>query len=394
MATGPIDLALEMLEKANAELQSELLSAEDARVQLAKYAKAHKLAGFGMAEISRKVSDAAAVAKASGTSMAKAKSVVATGRAMKEAPELGEALRCGEVSLDQAAEIAVAAAAAPAAVPGLIDTARDEGFHVLRDAARKAKLEAEQHHGLGERQYAARSGRSYTDELGMMNIHLRLEPHVGAPLVNRAEALAQRRHREARKTLTNGSTPTNIGDVSANTDGSSPGGTVEPFECYLADAYAEILSGSGAKGSAKRPEMVILVSHEVAKRGWDDVREGEICKIPGVGPIAPKRAKEIAQDAFLTGISFDGKDLRNIKRWTRNIPIEVRLALELGDPPRFDGVRCKRCGNRFRPEFDHRRPHAAGGEASSENLDPLCPHCHVDKTEEDRKAGRFKPPDP
>lgn len=87
-----------------------------------------------------------------------------------------------------------------------------------------------------------------------------------------------------------------------------------------------MLSGSDVKGPAKRPGMVVLVSHEVAKRGWNDVREGEVCKIPGVGPIAPERAKEIAQDAFLTGVSFDGKDLRNIKRWTRNIPVEVRLA--------------------------------------------------------------------
>lgn len=139
--------------------------------------------GFGIAEISRKVNDAATVAKVSGSSMAKAKSVVATGRAIKGSPELGEALRHGEVSLDQAAEIAVAASAAPAAVPGLIDTARDEGFHVLRDATRKAKLEAEQHHGLAQRQHAARSSRSYTDELGMVNVYLRFEPHVGAPIV-------------------------------------------------------------------------------------------------------------------------------------------------------------------------------------------------------------------
>lgn len=329
MAPGYIDIALEMLEKANAELQSDLLTAEDARRQLSKYSRAHKLAGFGMAEISRKVDDAATVAKASGTSMAKARSVVSTGRAIKDSPELGEALRHGEVSLDQAAEIALAVGAAPAAVPGLISTARDEGFHVLRDAARKAKLEAEQHHGLAERQFEARSGRSFTDELGMVNIHLRFEPHIGVPFVARAEAEAQRRHREARRAAA-GDRP------AAGMDDTGSRRQVESFERYLADAYAEMLSGSGVKGPAKRPELVVLVSHEVTKRGWRDVREGELCKIPGVGPIAPQRAKEIAQDAFLTGLLFDGKDLRNVRRWARNTPVEVRLALELGDPP---GVR-------------------------------------------------------
>ncbi|MDQ4143125.1 MAG: hypothetical protein M3198_05145, partial [Actinomycetota bacterium] len=129
----------------------------------------------------------------------------------------------------------------------------------------------------------------------------------------------------------------------------------EPFERYLADAYAALLSGVG-KGRARRPELVVLVSHQVAKRGWSDVRNGEVCKIPGVGPVSPRVAKQIAGDAFLSGVFYDGKDLRNFARWTRNIPIEVLVALELGEPPSFDGVCCIDCGNRFRTEFDHDRP--------------------------------------
>ncbi|MCA1704739.1 MAG: HNH endonuclease [Actinobacteria bacterium] len=138
----------------------------------------------------------------------------------------------------------------------------------------------------------------------------------------------------------------------------------------------------------------MLVSYEVAKRGWTDVREGEVCKIPGVGPVDPSVAKEIAQDAFLNGLFFDGKDVRNFKRWTRNTPVEVRLALELGEAPEFDGVVCVDCGNRFRTEFDHVEPHAALGPASQENLKPRCWTCHQEKTERDRKAGKLKPRDP
>lgn len=101
----------------------------------------------------------------------------------------------------------------------------------------------------------------------------------------------------------------------------------------------------------------MLVSHEIVTRGWDEVREGdgaeatgaEMCKIPGVGPVSPATAKKIAGDAFLTGLFFDGKDLRHIRRWTRNTPVEVLLALELGGPPEFDGVKCSDCGKRFEP---------------------------------------------
>ena len=153
------------------------------------------------------------------------------------------------------------------------------------------------------------------------------------------------------------------------------------------------MSGAG-KGRARRPELVVLVSHEVATRGWKDVREGEVCKIPGVGPVSPQAAREIAADAFLTGVFYDGTDLHHIRRWSRTIPVEVALALELGPPPSFEGVACVDCGNRFKTEFDHVHPRAGGGPASCDNLAPRCWTCHQEKTKRDRRAGRFRPPDP
>ena len=81
-------------------------------------------------------------------------------------------------------------------------------------------------------------------------------------------------------------------------------------------------------------------------------------------------AKEIADDAFLSGVFSDGKDLRQFRRWSRSIPVEVALALELGKPPAFDGVACVDCGNRFRPEFDHVQPRGAGGPTSNGTLRP------------------------
>src|SRR5688500_14591047 len=100
----------------------------------------------------------------------------------------------------------------------------------------------------------------------------RLEPHVGTPIVTRAEAEARRLARKA-KTAASARATGNNGDL-------------EPFERYLADAYAALLRGKG-KAPTRRPELVVLVSHEVAKRGWRDVRTGEACKILGVGPVSP-----------------------------------------------------------------------------------------------------------
>jgi len=317
--------------------------------------------------LARKVDDASELSRVTGTSMGRARDTVATGKVLGSAEELSDALQHGDISIDQAAEIAKAEESCPDAAKELLAVAQDEPFHVLRNRARKLKLEAEQRDGLAERQRATRSARSYGDELGMVHLHLTLEPHVGTPIVSRAEAEAARQARAA--------------------------GHKEPFERHLADAYAALLSGSG-KGRARRPELVVLVSYEVAKRGWTEVKEGELCKIPGVGPVSPQVAKEIAQDAFLNGVFYDGTDLRQLRRWSRSIPIEVAIALELGPPPSFDGVVCVDCGNRFRTEFDHVQPRAARGPSSHENLKPRCWGCHQTKTARDRKTGKLKPPEP
>jgi len=55
----------------------------------------------------------------------------------------------------------------------------------------------------------------------------------------------------------------------------------------------------------------MLVSHEIATRGWNEVREDEVCKFQGVGPISPAAAREIASDAFLSGLFYGGRDLRH-----------------------------------------------------------------------------------
>ena len=357
-----------MLEKSNLDLEPELMTAEDARALMEEYARAKKLAEYGETVLAQKLDDAEKLAKVSGTSVGKAKETVETAKALKSSSEVSAAFSVGSISFDQAKEIARAEVASPGSSEELLETAATESFQVLRDKARKTVLEAEQKRGLAERQKEARSARSHTDELGMVNIHLKLQPHVGTPIANRAEAEASRLFKTAKKD-----------------------GNQEPFERHLADAYAAVFSGSSVKPHSSRPELVVLVSHEVVKRGWKDVRDGEFCKIPGVGPVAPEVAKEIADDAFLTGLFYDGKDLRNIKSYTRSIPVEVLRALNLGPPPDFDGVKCDDCGKRFRPEIDHVEPHCLGGPASTTNSKPRCNACHLAKTRQDRMAGKTKP---
>ena len=298
-----LDQAIELLEKANAELEPELLDSAGARVVLDRYARARRLADYGVAAAARKVADAAVVSRATGTPMGHAKATIDLGTNLKAAPELGAALASGSVSAEQAIHIASAEASVPGVAEELVDLANSEPFHVFKDRARKLKLEAEQHNGLSARQRAARTARHYPDDLGMTHIHLTLEPLAATPIVNRAEADAERLYKAARKS-----------------------GQTEAFEAYLADAFAAMLSGTG-KGRASRPELVVLVDYETIRNGWK-LTPGGISKIPGVGPIAPQDAKELAQDALINAVLVDGTDLRHFKRFSRHVPPEIKVALD------------------------------------------------------------------
>jgi hypothetical protein len=190
MEVAAIDEAIELLEKANADLGPDLLSVPAARERLKAYVRAQRLAAFGVAALARKLDDTSELARVTGTSVGRAKETVATGRVLRSSDDLSDALRHGDISLDQAAEIAKAEESSPGAAPELLAVAQEESFNVLKEKARKAKLEAEQHRDLARRQRAARSARSCSDELGMVTIHLVFEPHVGTPIVARAEAEA------------------------------------------------------------------------------------------------------------------------------------------------------------------------------------------------------------
>ncbi|MGH2789812.1 MAG: hypothetical protein ACRDJ0_02350, partial [Actinomycetota bacterium] len=163
MEFSHVDEANELLEKANANLEPELLSAADARELLASYARTQRLAAFGVAALARKLDDASELARATGSSTGRARDTIATGKVLAESAPLADALKHGEVSLEQAAEIARAEESAPGAAGELLKVAQDESFHVLREKARKVKLEAEQHKGLAERQHKARKARSHSD---------------------------------------------------------------------------------------------------------------------------------------------------------------------------------------------------------------------------------------
>jgi hypothetical protein len=88
-------------------------------------------------------------------------------------------------------------------------------------------------------------------------------------------------------------------------------------------------------------------------------------------------------------VLHDGVAVHTVAHFGRHIKAELRTALNLGDPPGFEGVSCcePECDRRYHLEWDHVDPVANHGPTSLVNLKPRCTPHHVEKTERDRAAG-------
>ena len=89
----------------------------------------------------------------------------------------------------------------------------------------------------------------------------------------------------------------------------------------------------------------------------------------------------------MKAVVHDGVRIETIRHLGRTIPAELRTALELGDPPAFEGLRCIDCGTSHGVERDHVNPVANGGLTAYDNMVGRCWECHEKKTEADRQAG-------
>lgn len=53
--------------------------------------------------------------------------------------------------------------------------------------------------------------------------------------------------------------------------------------------------------------------------------------------------------------------------------------------------KCDQCGGQLKPgqfQYDHKKPHALGGESTLENTQCLCTACHIAKSQDDMPAMR------
>ena len=299
------------------------------------------------------------LARVAGSSAGQAREVLGTAAALEDCPRTKEAVVSGELSLAQGAEIARTEAACPGTEAELVGLAKASSLQVLRDTARSRRHRAMDPGELHSRQQGARDLRHWRDELGMVGLAGALPPEVGIPFVNRLEAETNRIRRAARRQ-----------------------GSTEPRAAHAADALVALVAGNG-RPSATRADLVVVWDRSAAAAGDD---EGQ-AHIVGGGPVPTSVARRLAERAFVKTVIHNGVRIETVKHHGRYIPAELRTALELGDPPGFDGLTCVDCGKRYGIERDHVDPVANGGITSHDNMAGRCYECHQRKTDQDRQAG-------
>jgi hypothetical protein len=301
------------------------------------------------------------LAKQTGTGLGEAIASLETAERLQSLPRTTEALRTGRLSGPQVREIAAAAASRPSAELQLLDAATTGTLKGLKDQCRRVRAATGSAQAENARYEAVRKSRFFrhwTDPDGGFRGEFKLTPDAGARLVSSLEERANELFDEARKA-----------------------GEREPSAAYRADALVDLVTGGGP-GRAGRttkggPSTVVHLRVDAAalRRGY--VEEGEVCEIPGVGPVAVSTARAVLPESFLKILVVDGVDVLAVCHVGRAVSAHVRTAIEERDPVCV----VPGCDVAAGLEIDHwRTAYADGGVTALTNLARLCHFHHSMKT--------------
>lgn len=115
-------------------------------------------------------------------------------------------------------------------------------------------------------------------------------------------------------------------------------------------------------------------SYEALVRGYP--LDGEVCEVPGLGPVPVAFARFLATDCLLQ-VVLTGTDVTVVSSERRYVPAALRRALDARDPE----CAVPGCHARHHLERDHwGTGFAQGGPTSLANLARLCRYHHFLKT--------------
>ncbi len=377
MISRALKRVAEDLRSALSNLEPERLSGPDAATLLELFAEIEKLAAGGKLLAARRVessnvwrrqghrSAAAHVAEATGSGLGPAITALEAARQLGSLPATDEAIRDGRLSETQVKEITSAAILQPAAEQELVDAAEKQPLNVLKLRCRRVKATGRGHRDTYEAIRRGRYLRHWTDTEGAVRLDARLTPDDGARVVAAVKAHTDLLADEARKTGRTESHNALAADALVSLAGCASGRRTRPGR-----------KQGGSRDNPTGPATMIhvRVDHEALRRGHTE--SGEICEIPGIGPIPVEVANRLASDSILSVLVTDGVDVTAVAHAGRTIPASIRRALIERDQVCV----VPGCEVRDHLEIDHVEPLGRGGPTRLSNLARLCRWHHYLKT--------------
>jgi len=356
---------LRLLERAVKQLEPERLGREASLQMFECFCRIERLGSAGKALCSRRVAGSGAwmdtsnrspahwMASVAGTTVGRAVAVLETAETLQSLPTTEAAYRKGKLSEPQVEEIASAAALDNQSEADLLSAAELEQLVELRRRCARVRATARSEKERHEYLHKHRQLRHFTDLEGAFRLEGRFTPEAGAVIWAALEPFKQKASlRDPNK---------------------------EPDAAYAADALLAL-----AKKASCAPEdpfrtgpqavVHIRVDYSALVRGH--AHPGEICEVPGVGPIPVAAARAFAEDAFLKAVIMDGEDIKAVSHLGRSIPERLKTALI----ERYQVCVVPGCCQTEGLEFDHITPVERRGPTSFYNLDRKCKWHHYLKT--------------
>lgn len=219
-------------------------------------------------------------------------------------------LCAGELSFDQVKEIASVAGSRPAAEAELLSVAEKKNLKTLKDACNRERARgssAADENARYMKIHHTRYLRHWRDLDGAFRLDARLTPDAGAKVLASLQPKADRIFDEARQR-----------------------GEREPSAAYLADALVACASGEASHDGSPTGSTHIRVDARALVRGH--VEDGEICEIPGVGPVPVATALQQMPYSVVKYFAVHGVDILSVCHMGRHVPAHVVSALEERDP--------------------------------------------------------------
>jgi len=270
------------------------------------------------------------VAQTTGSGLGEARNLMETAERLVSLPATSAALRRGELSAQQLQQIAATAAEKPSAEEELIAVAGRSGLKGLKDECRRVKARAMGESEARVRYEEIRKNRSlimWTDSDGVGRVEARLTPDGLGRLMAGIQSEANAIFAEARKSGQRESPAAYAADaLIAFVTGTNLTGRSASASCSGAD-------GDGGGGSRwPRPSTTMHLRVDVAALRRGELEDGEVCEIPGVGPVPLATATNAIGEAVLRVIVTDGVDVKAVANMKRAIPARLRTALIERDP--------------------------------------------------------------